>query len=65
MKQIVLSVPNNKFNFFMKLINGLGYVKVTDDITENHKEIIRSRIKTSKSEDLIDWAKAKKSFKFD
>ncbi len=31
MKQITLSIPDNKFNAFAKLISDLDYVKVVED----------------------------------
>jgi uncharacterized protein YpuA (DUF1002 family) len=28
MKQVVIDIPDNKFNFFMELVNNLGFTKV-------------------------------------
>jgi hypothetical protein len=65
MKRITINVPDNKYQFFLELIHNLGFDKVEDlEIPEEHKEIVRERIKNSKSEDLISWKEARKQLKF-
>ena len=45
MKQIILNIPENKFQFFMELVKNLGFVKTADvAIPEEHKKIVRQRI---------------------
>ena len=39
MKQVVISVPENKLNFFMELVTSLGFAKVEED---SKKEIVKS-----------------------
>ena len=63
MKQVVLNIPDNKFNFFMELVRNFKFVsieKTTEnaseiDIPEWHKEIINDRVKNSKIEDMQNW----------
>jgi len=31
MKQITLNIPDNKYNFFVELVNNLGFVKVSNN----------------------------------
>ncbi len=31
MKEIVLDIPDNKYTFFIELVNNLGFVKVHED----------------------------------
>ncbi len=37
MRQVILNVPDNKFPFFMKLINHLDFVKMEREDTEPSK----------------------------
>jgi hypothetical protein len=64
MKEITLKIPENKFRFFMELIANLGFETIEDvEIPEEHKAIVRERIKNSKPEDLIPWKEARKQLK--
>ncbi|MBC9798431.1 hypothetical protein [Sinomicrobium weinanense] len=65
MREITLKIPDKKFSFFMELIRQLG-IQVADDIeiSEEHKAIVRERIKNSKPENLIPWEEARKQFTF-
>jgi hypothetical protein len=56
MKQVILEIPDNKYNFIMELLKNFKYLKVEDSsilITEEHKNIVRKRIKAS------DWERNK------
>ncbi len=65
MKIITIKIPDKKFNFFMELISHLGFeVSRQEEISDEHKEIVRKRIKTAKTEDMIPWQNARKQFKF-
>ena len=66
MKKITLKVPDQKVDFVMQLIEQLGLETSAEleEIPEEHKAIVRERIKTSKPEDLIPWEEARKKFKF-
>lgn len=65
MKEVTLKIPDNKYQFFMELVRNLGFEKADElDIPEEHKSIVRERIKNSKPEDLIPWQEARKQLRF-
>lgn len=65
MKEITLKIPDDKLNFFMELIKQLGLeAKQQVEIPEEHKDIVRKRINSSKPEDMIPWKDAKKQLAF-
>ena len=65
MKEVTLRIPDKKFGFFMELIKQLGFeVSEEVEIPEEHKDIVRERIKTSKPEEKVDWKDARKQFTF-
>ncbi|MEQ9164672.1 MAG: hypothetical protein RLO12_00325 [Fulvivirga sp.] len=65
MKQVTLKIPDNKYQFFMELVRNLGFDKIEDfDVPEEHKNIVKERIKNSKTEELIPWQDARKQLRF-
>ena len=65
MRQVTLNIPDSKYNFFMELVSNLDFVKENDfDIPEEHKNIVRKRIKDSDKnpEILLDWDTIKNEF---
>ncbi|KOH46372.1 addiction module protein [Sunxiuqinia dokdonensis] len=68
MKEVTLKIPDKKFGFFMELVKQLG-IEVAEDmeIPEEHKAIVRERIKKSAQnpERLLDWDEVKDNFKFE
>jgi len=49
MKNVLLTVPDSKFNNFIKLINELGYVKIlekgtTNEMLDINQEILDNRL---------------------
>ncbi|MEM6317410.1 MAG: hypothetical protein AAF960_07050 [Bacteroidota bacterium] len=40
MKYITLKIPNNRFTFFMELINSLGFIEVKETISEEASEVL-------------------------
>jgi len=65
MKEITLKIPDKKLSFFIELIKQLGFeIAEKAEIPEEHKAIVRERIRTSKPEDLIPWEEARKQFTF-
>ena len=65
MKEARLKIPDNKYSFFMELVQNLGFVKLEDfDISEEHKALVKERIKNSKQEILISWQDARKQLCF-
>ena len=68
MKEITLRIPEKNYSFFMRLIQQLGYVEVSDnqsDVPESHKKIISNRLQSLKKEDLLDWDMVKDDFILD
>ncbi len=65
MTEITLKIPETKLDFFMELIQQLGYeVNIKEvDISEEHKKLVRNKIKTAKKEDYVSWEEARKQFK--
>ena len=66
MKQVTLNIPENKYNFFIELVSSLDFVKSSDfDILEEHKNIVRNRIKASEDNPdlLLDWEDVKSEFR--
>ncbi|MDH5476301.1 MAG: hypothetical protein OEX22_11465 [Cyclobacteriaceae bacterium] len=65
MKQVTLNVPDDKYKFFLELVNNLGFDKPEEiHIPEEHKAIVRERILNSKPEELIPWKEARKQLRF-
>ncbi len=67
MTQVILNIPDKELDFFMTLVQKFKYqlVKNTDDLThisEEHKTLVRERIKNSKASDLLDWETEKDNF---
>jgi hypothetical protein len=68
MKEITLKIPEKNFQFFMELVNKLGFVEIEDnaiEVPEHHKKIIGERLKKLKKKELLEWSKVKDDFKFD
>jgi len=69
MKEIILKVPDQKVDFVLQLIEQLGLETSTElpEIPEEHKTIVRERIRLSNEnpERLLDWEEVKDSFKLD
>lgn len=65
MKEVTLKIPDKKFGFFMELVKQLG-IEVAEDmeIPEEHKALVRERIKKSAQnpERLLDWDEVKDKF---
>ena len=66
MKEVTLKIPEKQFQFFIELFQKLGLELQKDDfdIPEEHKEVVRERIKNSKEEDFMPWEEARKKLKF-
>ena len=65
MKEVTLKIPDKKFGFFMELIKQLGFeVSEQMEIPEQHKTIVRERIKTARPEDMLTWKDARSQFTF-
>lgn len=66
MKQITLNIPDNELSFFMKLIEKFNYETVVNDmsITQQMKDVLDERRKTSQKEDFIPWEEVKNKISF-
>ena len=65
MKQVTLNIPEHQLEFFLQLVNKLGFEMTENlDIPEEHKKIVRERIKTANPADLIPWDEARNQLKF-
>ncbi|MET3129652.1 hypothetical protein ABID42_004778 [Arcicella rosea] len=49
MKQVTLNIPENKFAFFMQLVNSLNFVQVADPKSEYNSEFV-DKIQQSRQE---------------
>lgn len=68
MKEVTLKIPDDKLPFFMELIEQLGFEVAGEvEIPEEHKVIVRERIKKSDQnpERLLDWDQVQDNFQFD
>lgn len=66
MKEIILKIPDQKVDSVLKLIEQLGLEVSSEnmEIPEEHKAIVRDRIKTAIPEDMVPWEEARKQFTF-
>lgn len=68
MKHISVSVPDDKYKFFLELIQSLNFVTLEEvDIPEEHKALVRKRIEISNKnpDQLLDWDQVQDNFKLD
>lgn len=65
MKEITVKIPDELVGSFIELLHQLKLEIATDiEIAEEHKAIVRERIKNSDSEKLINWDDARQLFEF-
>jgi len=68
MKEVTLKIPENRLTFFMELVEQLGFEVAGElEISEEHKAIVRDRIKISDEipERLLDWEQVQDNFQLD
>lgn len=66
MKEITIKIPNDKLDLFFELAEKLG-LNISDEYTEipeEHKAIVRERIKEVSSDKMVDWEDARKRFTY-
>lgn len=69
MKTYSITIPDSKEKVFIECMKNLAFVKQIErlnndaDIPEEHKEIIRQRIKTTSKKDMLDWDQVKDNFR--
>jgi len=63
MKELILEIQENNYPFFMELLKNFDFVKVKNqnEIPEEHKKIVRERIKNHEKDRslLVDWDSVK------
>lgn len=65
MKELTVKVPENKVEFFMNLMKELGIEEAdVNEISEEHKNIVRERIKTEDPEEMVTWDSARSQFEY-
>lgn len=65
MKEITLRIPDKKLSFFLELIKQLGFEVAEDvDIPEDHKTLVRERMRNADEKEMISWKEARKQFNF-
>ncbi len=67
MKQLTVNITDEKFPFFIELVESMDFVNVlNDDIPQEHKNIIDDRLEKIKnnSDRLMDWNKVKHQIKY-
>lgn len=67
MREVTLKIPEEKFEFYMELFGQLGLEAEFDfEIPEEHKEIVRERIRIADEnpDQLLDWDEVKDDFDF-
>jgi hypothetical protein len=65
MKEVTLKIPDKKLSFFFELMKQLGFeISSETEVPEEHKSIVRERIKTAQQEDMIPWKEARKKLSF-
>jgi hypothetical protein len=66
MTEVTLKIPDGKLSFFIELVKSLGYECdfSMDEIPEEHKNLVRERIKTADENDYVSWENARKQLKF-
>lgn len=69
MTQLTINIPDKEIDFFMTLVKKFKYQLVNssenkDDlnVSEKDKNLVRDRVKNSKSSDLLNWDKVKDDF---
>jgi hypothetical protein len=64
MKQITLSVPEERYAFILELLNSIDFVSLENlDIPEDHKEMVRERKRTATIDSIKNWDDVKTKFK--
>lgn len=69
MKEVKLKIPEEKFEFFRELVHELGFefteeAEEQPEIPEEHKAIVRERIKNANPDDFVPWEEVRKKLRF-
>jgi hypothetical protein len=65
MKQITLSIPDDKMPFFLELINNLDFISISEqpEVSDNQKQMVLDRKNTSSDSTFKDWDEIKATLK--
>ncbi|MDO8929809.1 MAG: addiction module protein [Bacteroidota bacterium] len=70
MKQIAVTIPDNKESLFIELLKSISFVKGIEtiedfEIPEEHKQIVRQRIKACETDPsrILKWDEVKNKIK--
>ena len=65
MKKVTISIPEEKYDFFIELLESLDFATINSEeeilISEEQKALVRNRIKTAS--EFKNWDEIKESFK--
>lgn len=66
MTRVTLNIPDNEFNFFMKLIEKFNYTTEIKEFefSQEMKDVLDERRLTSKEGEFIPWEEVKKQIRF-
>ena len=67
MKQVILNIPDNNFEFFMELMKKLNFITSDQEETqvpEDVKKMVMERKRTFKREDALTWEEVQKKLKY-
>lgn len=68
MKEILFSIPNQKYEYFMAQMEKLGFLEYQQDrfeIPKEYQEEILRRVSEAKDDDFEDWNRVKDSINLD
>ena len=69
MKQVIINVPDNKYNFFIKMLRSIDFINKYNEenivVSDKEKNLIRERIKNANPGSFKNWEDIKDSFNFD
>lgn len=65
MKQLTVSVSDEKYDFLVELLNNLEFISIDESlvIPEEHKNLVRERRATATPDSLKNWDEVKHKFK--
>lgn len=65
MKHITLSIPEEKYDFFLELLKNMDFVSIEDfpPIPEEHQNLVQQRKLTGGPDSMKNWDDVKHQFK--
>jgi hypothetical protein len=66
MKQVILNIPENKYDLFMEFIKNIEFIRkyneLNTNVSDEEQTLILERIKNTSETDLKKWEEVKDSF---